>query len=135
DWLAFNTDATRPILVCDRRAEEGLNLQGGRKIVVHYDLPFNPNRVEQRLGRADRYGSGDAVRSIVLACRDNPFETAWIDYLDTALRVFDRSIASLQYLIEDATRSLGVSLFMEGAEAIFDLTTASAGEEGTIERE
>jgi ATP-dependent helicase HepA len=50
DWMAFNRDSARPILVCDRRAEEGLNLQGGRKIVVHYDLPFNPNRIEQRLG-------------------------------------------------------------------------------------
>ncbi|MDQ2102192.1 protein DpdE [Azospirillum isscasi] len=135
DWLAFNSDTGRPLLVCDRRAEEGLNLQGGRKTVVHYDLPLNPNRVEQRLGRADRYGSGDAVRSLVLVCRDNPFETAWVDYLDRALRVFDRSVASLQYLIEETTRGLCGALFREGAEAVTDLTQSSAGEDGTIERE
>src|SRR5262249_8353401 len=112
-----------------------LNLQGGQKIVVHYDLPFNPNRIEQRLGRVDRYGSGDAVRSIILACRDNRFETAWVDYLDRALRIFDRSVASLQYLIEETTRDLTASLFYEGVEAIIDLTRVSHGDEGTIERE
>jgi ATP-dependent helicase HepA len=134
-WLAFNLDASRPILVCDRRAEEGLNLQGGRKTVIHYDLPLNPNRIEQRIGRADRYGSGDAVKSIVLNCLDNPIENAWIKYLDKGLRVFERSVASLQYLIEDTTRDLAASLFAEGAEALADLTEKSAGEDGIIERE
>ncbi|UCI23521.1 protein DpdE [Mesorhizobium sp. B2-8-5] len=135
DWMAFNRDPARPILVCDHRAEEGLNLQGGRKIVIHYDLPFNPNRIEQRLGRADRYGAGDAVRSIVLACRDNPYETAWVNYLDEALRIFDRSVASLQYIIEEMTRTFASSLFREGPEAIIDLIAESRGEDGRIERE
>ena len=134
-WLKFNLDAGRTILVCDRRAEEGLNLQGGRKIVVHYDLPLDPNRVEQRLGRADRYGSGDAVKSLVLNCRDNPIEAAWIDYLNSGLRVFDRSVASLQYLIEDTTRNLAASLFEEGPEALTDLTEKSTGQDGIVERE
>ncbi|PPQ35824.1 hypothetical protein CKO16_19595 [Rhodoblastus acidophilus] len=135
NWMAFNRDSARPILVCDRRAEEGLNLQGGRKIVVHYDLPFNPNRIEQRLGRVDRYGSGDAVRSIILTCRDNFYETAWVSYLDTALRLFDRSIASLQYLIEETARTLASALFREGPEAIIDLESASRGKDGSIARE
>ena len=133
-WLTFNLDTGRAILVCDRRAEEGLNLQGGRKIVVHYDLPLDPNRVEQRLGRADRYGSGDAV-SLVLYCHDDPIEAAWIDYLNSGLRVFDRSVASLQYLIEDTTRTLAGSLFAEGPEALNDLTKEGAGEDGMIECE
>jgi ATP-dependent helicase HepA len=135
DWMAFNRDPARSILVCDRRAEEGLNLQGGRKIVVHYDLPFNPNRIEQRLGRADRYGSGHAVRSIFLACRDNPYETAWVSYLDKVLKVFDRSVASLQYVIEETTRTFAPSLFREGPEVIIDLVREGQGEDGRIERE
>lgn len=135
DWLAFNLDPSRQILVADQRAEEGLNLQGGRKIIVHYDLPLNPNRIEQRLGRVDRYGSGDAVRSIVLNCRDNPIDGAWIEYLNGGLRVFDRSVASLQYLIEDMTRRLAESFFAEGTEALIDLTSQSAGKDGVIERE
>ncbi|WP_281040955.1 protein DpdE [Rhizobium sp. BK068] len=134
-WTAFAGAADHPVLVCDRRAEEGLNLQGGKKVVVHYDLPLNPNRIEQRLGRVDRYGSGEAVRSLVLACEDDPLEVAWIGYLDTALRVFDRSVASLQYLIEQTVREIRPALFTDGPEIIADLTASSAGDQGVIERE
>lgn len=134
-WTAFAGAVDHKVLVCDRRAEEGLNLQGGKKVVVHYDVPLNPNRIEQRLGRVDRYGSGDAVRSLVLACEDDPLEMAWVDYLDAALRVFNRSIASLQYLIEQTVRDIARSLFTDGAEALADLTARSAGEQGLIERE
>lgn len=135
EWMAFRDRDDHPVLVCDRRAEEGLNLQGGKKVVVHYDLPFNPNRIEQRLGRADRYGSGEAVRSIVLACEDDPLEIAWVAYVDSALRVFDRSVASLQYLIEQTVRDIARALFTDGAEALVDLTNDSVGEQGLIERE
>jgi ATP-dependent helicase HepA len=134
-WEAFGADVTRPILVCDWRAEEGLNLQGGRKSVVHWDLPLDPNRIEQRLGRADRYGSGDAVTSLLLRCTGDQYEAAWIGYLDKGLRVFSRSIASLQYLIENTLRELGPALLEGGAEAFTDLTDASAGADGLIERE
>ena len=135
DWLAFRDGGNHPVLVCDRRAEEGLNLQGGKKVVVHYDLPFNPNRIEQRLGRVDRYGSGEAVRSLVLACEDDPLEIAWVTYVDSALKVFNRSVASLQYLIEQTVRGIARALFTDGAEALVDLTNDSVGEQGLIERE
>ncbi|WP_259967265.1 protein DpdE [Leisingera caerulea] len=135
EWMAFRDGEDHPVLVCDRRAEEGLNLQGGKKVVVHYDLPFNPNRLEQRLGRADRYGSGEAVRSLVLACEDDPMEIAWVTYVDSALKVFDRSVASLQYLIEHTVQGIARALFLEGVEALVDLTNDSVGEQGLIERE
>lgn len=135
EWQSFLDDNENRVLVCDRRAEEGLNLQGGKKVLVHYDLPFNANRIEQRLGRADRYGSGDAVRSLVLACEDDPYELAWIAYLDTALKVFDRSAASLQYLIEQSVGGIEIALLMDGVEALVELTNESAGEQGLIERE
>lgn len=135
EWMAFHEGDDHPVLVCDRRAEEGLNLQGGKKVVVHYDLPFNPNRIEQRLGRADRYGSGEAVRSLVLACEDDPTEIAWVTYVDSALKVFDRSVASLQYLIEHTVQGIARALFLDGVEALVDLTNDSVGEHGLIERE
>jgi len=134
-WEAFRTDPSRPILICDRRAEEGLNLQGGHKTIVHWDLPLDPNRIEQRLGRADRYGSGEQVGSLLLRCAGDPYEAAWIDYLGTGLQVFSRSIASLQYLIDDTLRDLGPALLEGGAEAFVDLTLASAGPDGLIDRE
>lgn len=134
-WRVFGDDPSRPILVCDRRAEEGLNLQGGEKVVVHFDLPLNPNRVEQRLGRADRYGSGSAVRSLALCCDDDPLEGAWIRYLDEGLKVFDRSIASLQYLIEQIVKDLPSLLLSDAAEGVGELLQQDGGDGGRIERE
>jgi ATP-dependent helicase HepA len=134
-WRAFGDDPNRPVLVCDRRAEEGLNLQGGEKVVVHFDLPLNPNRVEQRLGRADRYGSGRAVKSLALCCDDDPLEGAWTRYLDEGLKVFDRSIASLQYLIEQIVNDLPRLLLAEGAEGVGELLQKDGGDGGRIERE
>lgn len=134
-WRAFCDDPSRPVLVCDYRAEEGLNLQGGEKIVVHFDLPLNPNRIEQRLGRADRYGSGRAVKSLALCCESDPLEAAWTRYLDEGLKVFDRSIASLQYLTEDVVKNLPKLLLAEGAEGIQELLQQDGGDDGRIERE
>ncbi len=134
-WAAFGTDPSRPILVCDRRAEEGLNLQGGNKTIVHWDLPLDPNRIEQRLGRADRYGSGDRVMSLLLRGGGDLYEAAWIDYLNTGLEVFRRSIASLQYLIDETLRDLATRLLEEGADCFSDLTNDSAGPEGLIAHE
>ena len=45
------------ILVADSSAEDGLNLQDA-DAVVHARLPWSPNRLEQRIGRVDRYGDG-----------------------------------------------------------------------------
>jgi ATP-dependent helicase HepA len=49
-------EETRPnILICSEIASEGIDLQTSR-ILVNYDLPWNPTRVEQRIGRIDRFG-------------------------------------------------------------------------------
>ncbi|RYG85061.1 MAG: hypothetical protein EON59_13020, partial [Alphaproteobacteria bacterium] len=135
EWRGFSEDQTRCVLVCDQRAEEGLNLQGGEKVIVHYDLPLNPNRIEQRLGRADRYGSGESVKSLIICCEDDALEVAWTQYLDEALRVFDRSIASLQYSIEQTNKSLPALLLSEGHEGLADLTRRDRGDDGLVERE
>ncbi len=134
-WLQFTEASANAVLVCDRQAEEGLNLQGGRKIVVHYDLPLNPNRIEQRLGRTDRYGAGDPVLSVALLCLDDPVDRAWFEYLNTGLRLFERSVAGLQYLIEDTTLRLAPAMFADGVEALIELTAASFGPAGLVEGE
>lgn len=134
-WEAFNSNSSTRIIVCDCRAEEGINLQGGQKIVIHFDLPMEPNRIEQRMGRVDRYGSGDAIQSIILLDKDSKYQTDWFALLDTALEVFGRSISSLQYLIEGQMHQLRVALFLEGAEAIDSLRESMGGEDGKVSKE
>ncbi len=46
----------RHVLVCTDCLSEGVNLQAGFNCIIHYDLPWNPNRMEQRNGRIDRFG-------------------------------------------------------------------------------
>jgi superfamily II DNA or RNA helicase len=53
---AFNDDPEVRVLVANDAAGEGVNLQRGAHLMVNYDLPWNPNRLEQRFGRIHRIG-------------------------------------------------------------------------------
>lgn len=135
-WELFLSEPLRcRVLVCDFRAEEGLNLHGGKKVAVHYDLPPAPNRIEQRLGRLDRFGAGDAIKSVVVACRHNLDEVAWLACLKEGLQVFSASIASLQYLIEETLRATCESWAAEGEPAIQRWREQLAGASGWVARE
>lgn len=72
------------VLVATDCLSEGINLQDKFNAILHYDLPWNPNRLEQREGRVDRYGqpgwidkSGNHQNTIdvkVLFGEDNPMD-------------------------------------------------------------
>ena len=49
------------ILVATDAISEGINLQHAAAQVIHYELPWNPNRLEQRNGRVDRFGQRKPV--------------------------------------------------------------------------
>ena len=135
-WHAFRRDpSTCRVLVCDGRAEEGLNLHGGRKVAVHYDLPLAPNRIEQRLGRLDRFGSGDPLKSVALVCRDSQDERTWLACLDDGLQVFKASIASLQYLVEETLQATADAWAGEGEPALATWRNQLAGASGWVARE
>ena len=53
---AFNDDPAVRFLLANDAAGEGVNLQRGGHLMVNYDLPWNPNRLEQRFGRIHRIG-------------------------------------------------------------------------------
>ncbi len=48
--------SAKRVLVATDCLSEGINLQDKFNAILHYDLPWNPNRLEQREGRVDRYG-------------------------------------------------------------------------------
>lgn len=59
---AFNDpDDLIRILVATDAASEGLNLQETAHLVLHYDIPWNPSRLDQRNGRLDRHGQARDV--------------------------------------------------------------------------
>ncbi len=76
------TEHRRHILVATDCLSEGIDLQHGFDAVVHYDLPWNPNRLEQREGRIDRYGQRQAVvPAVLLYGRNNPIDVAVLNVL------------------------------------------------------
>ncbi len=58
------------ILVSTDAGGEGLNLQFCQ-VVINYDIPWNPMRLEQRIGRVDRIGQAHAVRAVNLIFEDS----------------------------------------------------------------
>lgn len=135
NWMQALAGTGCHVLVCDRKAEEGLNLQGRRSIMLHADLPLSPNRVEQRMGRVDRFGSGHGIRSLVLVSPQSELQQLWLQTLESALKVFDRSVASLQYLIESEFSRVWTDFVDCGCEALLDMLTRLSGADGLIERE
>ncbi len=70
------------VLVATDCLSEGINLQEAFNAVVHYDLPWNPNRLEQREGRVDRFGQrSEVVKAVLIYGRDNPVDGAVLDVL------------------------------------------------------
>jgi ATP-dependent helicase HepA len=129
----FHHEPSHRFLVADSRAEDGMNLQCA-SCVVHADLPIDPNRFEQRLGRADRFGSLQPIVSLVPAVARadadgievNGFQK-WVRYLDEVYRVFDMSISNLLYWISKNQENLECSLLESGLSVIDDYEQARDG--------
>jgi len=70
------------ILVATDCLSEGINLQDSFDAIVHYDLPWNPNRLEQREGRIDRFGQGSpTVETVLLYSVDNAIDVVVLNVL------------------------------------------------------
>ncbi len=54
------------ILLATDAASEGLNLHHRCRVIIHYELPWNPSRLEQRAGRVDRLGQPRRVHELAL---------------------------------------------------------------------
>jgi superfamily II DNA or RNA helicase len=64
----FNSAGT--VMLATDAAAEGLNLHHRCRLVIHFELPWSPSRLEQRTGRVDRIGQARVVHEILLVARD-----------------------------------------------------------------
>lgn len=76
------------ILIATEAASEGVNLQFC-SLVVNYDLPWNPQRIEQRIGRCHRYGQKHDVVVINFLNRTNEADQRVFELLSEKFRLFD----------------------------------------------
>jgi superfamily II DNA or RNA helicase len=68
--IAAFTQGNATLLLATDAGSEGLNLQPSCRLVVNLELPWNPIRLEQRVGRVDRLGQQRAVHAINLLAAD-----------------------------------------------------------------
>ncbi len=76
------------IMIATEAAAEGINLQFCN-LVVNYDLPWNPQRIEQRIGRCHRYGQEFDVVVVNFLNRSNAADQRVYQLLDEKFRLFD----------------------------------------------
>ena len=86
------------ILLCTDAASEGLNLQTASTL-VNYDLPWNPMRVEQRIGRIDRLNQASKTLSIQNYVMSDTVEEQVHDVLMERIKVFEGSVGELQPIL------------------------------------
>jgi superfamily II DNA or RNA helicase len=117
-------EADRPrVLVATDCLSEGVNLQELFTAVIHYDLPWNPNRLEQREGRVDRYGQrASRVRVIRFFGQDNPIDGVVLDVLLNKAREIHRTLGThvpVPEASESVTQAVLEALFLrQGRRAV-----------------
>lgn len=120
----FVDERSRGVIVLDRGGEEGINLQVVEE-VLHLDLPVHIARIEQRLGRFDRWaqrGSSATAPVRSTAFREESAELdlhlgGWRRAIDDGLSVFGESSATLQYVLPEVEHEFLTTAIDEGLPA------------------
>ena len=105
----FESDPSIRVLISSEVASEGVDLQFCR-LLINYDLPWNPMKVEQRIGRIDRIGQ-KAEKIIVW----NLFYADTVDAriyqrLHERLQIFNHALGGLESVLGDEVARLGYEL-------------------------
>lgn len=101
------------ILLSSEVGSEGIDLQFSR-VVVNYDLPWNPMRVEQRIGRIDRLGQkADRIQVVSFVLADT-IEEVMLERLYNRIRVFEESIGDLEEILGPSLDELVLEYFRNG---------------------
>lgn len=106
--VAILGEQQQRVLVATDCLSEGINLQEHFTAVLHYDLPWNPNKLEQREGRIDRFGqTKDKIKTALLYGNGNPIDA-------TVLKVLLRKAIQIK-------KDTGISIpFPEDSESIME---------------
>ena len=91
-------DGEADVLLCTDAAAEGLNFQFCGAL-VNYDMPWNPMRVEQRIGRIDRLGQAHPVIRIVNLHYEGTIETDVYRALRSRIGLFETVVGRLQPIL------------------------------------
>ncbi|MFP5502709.1 MAG: helicase-related protein, partial [Candidatus Sericytochromatia bacterium] len=87
------------ILLCTDAGSEGVNLQFCH-VLVNYDLPWNPMRVEQRIGRVHRIGQQRDVVILNMAIRDT-VEEYILQLLEQKIQLFTNAVGETDLILSN----------------------------------
>ena len=87
-WFADQETGTQA-MVCSEIGSEGRNFQFAHQMVM-FDLPANPDLLEQRIGRLDRIGQTQAIRIHVPYMKNSP-QQVMLDWLHEGLNAFEKT--------------------------------------------
>jgi superfamily II DNA or RNA helicase len=98
------------ILLSSEVGSEGIDLQFCR-VVVNYDLPWNPMKVEQRIGRVDRLGQKAERILVINLTVDDTIEDRILMRLYDRIRIFKESIGDLEDILGEISEDLLAVIF------------------------
>ena len=107
-------DGEADLLLCTDAAAEGLNFQFCGAL-VNYDMPWNPMRVEQRIGRIDRLGQRHASIRIVNLHYEGTVETDVYRALRERIQLFETVVGRLQPILAQLPRTIANAVLAKGA--------------------
>ncbi len=114
DVIAAFNDAADPVrlLIATDAASEGLNLHETARFLLHYDIPWNPSRLEQRNGRLDRHGQ---PRDVVVYhfTSDDDADLRFLARVATKVHTIREDLGSMGEVIDRAVERR----LIEGADA------------------
>lgn len=96
----FENSQTKNILLSSEVASEGVDLQFS-SLLVNYDLPWNPMKIEQRIGRIDRIGQKEATINIWNIFCHNTLDEKVYDRLFDRLGIFEKALGSIETILGD----------------------------------
>lgn len=116
--LKFQESDECRILIADKSAGEGKNLQMGSTI-IHYDLQWSPSNIEQRIGRLDRIGRDlrNDVKSVVFF-EQNSIEEELFQLWYDVFQVYTGSISGMEIILNDVDNIINQGLIQSGLHGI-----------------
>ena len=120
---AFQNDSTCKVIICDETGGEGRNFQNAEQI-IHLDMPWSANTLEQRIGRLDRLGRSPEqdVLSVVLYAEDSIEEQLFHIWKD-GMKLFEQSLSGLEIITGELNNLIVEALlddFQNGLENAFE---------------
>jgi len=109
---AFRDADCGTVLLSSEVASEGIDLQFAW-VLVNYDLPWNPMRVEQRIGRLDRLGQSSPKVAIWNLFYDGTIDARIYRRLYERLQIFEKSLGAIEPILGGEVRELALDLLRQ----------------------